>query len=227
VLAAVVEDRDAVEADDDRWAELRLAGAALTPRDAGLLTEAVALANWHRAGRFSPRTGIETVVTRAGWVRHPPGFDEESSGEHVFPRTDAAVIVGVIDASERLLLARNTNWPENRVSVLAGFVEPGESFESAVEREVAEEVGVRVVRTTYLGSQPWPFPASVMVGFFAEAAADSGDPRVDGVEISEARWYSRDGLVTAIDGGLRLPGHTSIARAIIEEWYGGTLPGDW
>ncbi|MGT2424920.1 NAD(+) diphosphatase [Amnibacterium kyonggiense] len=213
---------------DGEWADLRLDGARLSARDAGLFAELLGLANWHRTSGFSPRSGARTVVGRGGWVRHPDGFETEASGEHVFPRTDAAVIMGVLDGRDRLLLARNQAWPERRVSVLAGFVEPGESFEAAVRREVQEEVGVRVGACEYLGSQPWPFPASVMVGFIARTE-DPGDVelRPDGEEIREARWWSRDDLRAAAGTELLLPGRTSIARAIIEHWYGGRLEGDW
>lgn len=210
------------------WADLRLDGARLSARDAGLFAELLGLANWHRVAGFSPRTGAPTLPGRGGWVRHPEGFDRESSGQHVFPRTDSAVIMGVVDGRDRLLLARNQAWPERRVSVLAGFVEPGESFESAVRREVFEEVGVRVGSCEYLGSQPWPFPASVMVGFLARTV-DAGDVELlpDGEEIREARWWSRDDLREAAGTELLLPGRTSIARAIIEHWFGGRLEGDW
>lgn len=213
---------------EGRWADLRLDGARLTARDAGLFAELLGLANWHRVAGHSPRTGAPTVVGRGGWVRHPAGFVAEASGEHVFPRTDPAVIMGVVDGAGRLLLARNQGWPERRVSVLAGFVEPGESFESAVRREVLEEVGVRVGEVGYLGSQPWPFPASVMVGFLARTAeAGEVDLVPDGEEIREARWWSRDELREAAGTTVLLPGRTSIARAIIEHWYGDRLEGDW
>jgi NAD+ diphosphatase len=212
---------------EERWADLRLDGAAMDARDAGLFTEALGLANWHRSHAHSPRSGAPTVPGRSGWVRYPEGFDEESSGEHVFPRTDPAVIVGVIDPDDRLLLASNAAWPEGRYSVVAGFVEPGESFEMAVRREVHEETGVEVADMTYLGSQPWPFPASIMVGFRAEAVAGT-EPTPDGEEIRHARWFSRDELREALaDGSLLLPGRTSIARAIIEQWYGEELKADW
>jgi NAD+ diphosphatase len=227
-LVAVVLDgaqAAALEPDWDRWGDLRTSGAELSGRDAGLFTEALALANWHRSHGFSPRTGVPTVPGRAGWVRYPEGAEDESSGEHVFPRTDPAVIVGVVDAEERILLASNVAWPEERYSVLAGFVEPGESLEAAVEREVAEESGVRVASVRYLGSQPWPFPASVMIGFLAEAHPDATtEPIADGVEIREVRWFTREELAEAVESGLRLPGHASIARAIIEHWYGGPIP---
>lgn len=214
--------------DEGVWADLRLDGERLSARDAGLFAELLGLANWHRVAGFSPRSGVATVPGRGGWVRHPEGFEQESSGEHLFPRTDAAVIMGVVDGLDRLLLARNQAWPEGRVSVLAGFVEPGESFESAVRREVFEEVGVRVGEAQYLGSQPWPFPASVMVGFLARTV-EAGEVEAvpDGEEIREARWWSREELLAAAGTTLHLPGRTSIARAIIEHWYGGRLEGDW
>ena len=230
VLAVELDDAaaDALEPDAGRWADLRLTGSSLSARDAGLFAQALGLANWHRVAGFSPRTGAPTVPGRAGWVRHPEGFEEESTGHHAFPRTDPAVIMGVIDADDRLLLAANRAWPEQRFSVLAGFVEPGESFEAAVRREVFEEVGVRVGRVEYLGSQPWPFPASVMVGFLAWVAPGaSSDAVPDGTEIREARWFTREQLAVAAADRVRLPGRTSIARAIVEHWYGGTLPGDW
>src|SRR5205085_2840635 len=159
---------------------------------------------------------------------YPEGHEAESSGEHVFPRTDPAVIVGVVDGHERLLLASNAAWPEDRFSVVAGFVEPGESFEAAVRREVWEETRVPVDRMEYLGSQPWPFPASVMVGFLAFTEGGSTvDAVADGEEIREARWFTRDELREAAAAGrIRLPGRTSIARAIIEHWHGGPLEGD-
>jgi NAD+ diphosphatase len=226
VLAVVLDEQRAaeLEPEGDRWAELRTAGADLDARDAGLFTEALALANWHRSHGYSPRSGVPTVPGRAGWVRYPEGADDEASGEHVFPRTDPAVIVGVVDPADRLLLASNVAWPEDRFSVLAGFVEPGESLEGAVVREVGEESGVRVRGVQYLGSQPWPFPASVMVGFLAEADPDGPlEPVADGIEIREVRWFSREELSSAVAGGLRLPGPTSIARAIVEHWYGGPI----
>lgn len=227
VLAVVLDEEqaDSLEPDRDRWGDLRTSGAALSGRDAGLFTAALALANWHRSHAFSPRTGVPTVPGRAGWVRHPEGAEDEASGEHVFPRTDPAIIVGVVDARERILLASNVTWPEDRYSVLAGFVEPGESLEAAVEREVAEESGIRVAAVRYLGSQPWPFPASVMIGFLAQTHPESREePIPDGVEIREVRWFTRKELTEAVAAGLRLPGHTSIARAIIEHWYGGPIP---
>lgn len=225
VLAAVLDDDElaalaatgAVAAHAE-WGDLRRIGAVLDDRDAGLATEALALANWHATHRFSPRTGAATDIAAAGWVRRDP-----ETGTDLFPRTDAAIIVGVTDADDRLLLGSNALWEANRFSLLAGFVEPGESLEAAVEREVFEESGLRVARPRYLGSQPWPFPASLMLGFRAELAegqAPDGTP--DGEEILELRWFSRDELRAALSD-IRLPGPTSIARAIVEDWFGGPI----
>jgi NAD+ diphosphatase len=211
---------------DTEWGDLRVLGAELNVRDAGLFTEALALANWHRSYEFSPRTGHPSIPDAAGWTRR-----DEHTGTELFPRTDAAIIVGITDDDDRLLLGSNALWEPNRFSLLAGFVEPGESLEAAVVREVFEESGLRVVDPVYRGSQPWPFPASLMVGFRARVAPGSstaGDP--DGEEILALRWFSRDELAAAnASGEIRLPGTTSIARAIIDEWYGGELPdgGRW
>ncbi len=201
---------------DSEWGDLRSLGHRLGERDAGLFTQALALANWHIAYGFSPRTGEATRIGAAGWTR--VGAD----GREVFPRTDAAVIVGITDADDRMLLGSNALWEAHRFSLLAGFVEPGESLEAAVIREVHEESGLRVTDPVYLGSQPWPFPASLMVGFRAhvpEGESTVGTP--DGAEILELRWFTRDELRDAAAAGeIILPGPTSIARAIIEDWYG-------
>ncbi len=197
------------------WANLREVGSELSDRDAGLLTEALGILNWHASHRFSPRSGQPTVVGKGGWVRRDESLDTE-----IFPRTDPAIIVGVVDGEDRILLGSNALWASNRYSLLAGFVEPGESLEAAVLREVYEEAGVRVKDPVYLGSQPWPFPASLMVGFTATVDTNqSVDATPDGTEILDLRWFSREELTAALDE-IRLPGPTSIARAIIEEWFG-------
>ncbi len=221
IVLSVLSDAAALELEPDetRWANLRTVGLALDDRDAGLFTEALAIANWHDSHTHCPRCGTPTVVAHGGWVRRC--FVDETE---VFPRTDPAVIVSVLDDDDRLLLGSNAMWENTRFSLLAGFVEPGESFETAVEREIFEEAGVRVVDAEYLGSQPWPFPASVMVGFTARLAPGQ-DPAAldpDGDEILELRWFSRDELWANRELVI-LPGRTSIARAIIEDWYGGTL----
>ncbi|CAN5176791.1 NAD(+) diphosphatase [soil metagenome] len=223
VLALVIGDAAAAALPGDpapTWGDLRRLGAELSTRDAGLFTEALGLANWHAAYGFSPVTGRATEVAASGWTR----VDTET-GRESFPRTDAAIIVGITDADDRLLLGSNAMWESNRFSLLAGFVEPGESLEQAVVREVFEESGLHVVDPIYLGSQPWPFPASLMLGFRAHVPAEhptAGTP--DGEEILEVRWFSREELAAlAADGSIILPGPTSIARQIIDDWFGGEI----
>jgi NAD+ diphosphatase len=201
---------------------LRQVGALLGDRDAGLLTHAVALGNWHATHTHCPRCGALTNLVTGGHSRICP----VDLSEH-FPRTDPAMITLVTDARDRALLARNSAWPERRVSILAGFVEPGESAEQAVEREVAEETGIVVHELRYLGSQPWPMPASLMLGFWARA--NGIQPiRVDAEEIVEARWFSREELRASMAAGeIRLPPPVSIAYRIIESWYGDELPAQW
>jgi len=201
---------------------LREAGPLLSDRDAGLMTHAVALGNWHETFTHCPRCGSPTDPILSGHARKCP-----VDGSEHFPRVDPAMIVLVTDSKDRCLLARNALWPERRVSILAGFVEAGESAEQAVAREVHEETRITVGRLTYLGSQPWPMPQSLMLGFRADAAG-STEIRVDDDEIAEAHWYSRADLRRAVEGGdLLLPPPVSIAHRIIESWYGGPLPGSW
>ncbi|MFJ2028986.1 NAD(+) diphosphatase [Streptosporangium sp. NPDC087985] len=202
-------------------AGLRQVGSLLGDLDAGLLVYAVALEAWHSSHEFCPRCGSRTEVRAGGHVRVCP-----NDGSQHFPRVDPAVIMLVHDEEDRCLLARGPQWPEGRLSVLAGFVEPGESLEHAVAREVVEEVGVHVTDPRYLGSQPWPFPRSLMLGFFARAT--STEFVLDPEEIAEARWFSRAELLAALESGeVRLPSEVSIARRLIETWYGGRLTGDW
>lgn len=196
---------------------LRDVGAALDEHDVDLYLTAVALANWHRTHPRCPRCGAATRIVDAGWVRRCEADDSQH-----YPRTDPAVIMAVIDQDDRLLLARNPIWPSGRRSVLAGFVEPGERLEAAVAREVEEEVGLRVRDVRYRASQPWPFPASLMLGFTARC--DDTTLRASPGEIAEVEWYTREELADVVaDGSLGLPGRLSIARRLIEEWYGGAL----
>jgi NAD+ diphosphatase len=205
-----------------RPAYLREAGPLLSDRDAGLMTHAVALANWHETFTHCPRCGAETEPFASGHARRCP-----VDGSEHFPRVDPAMIVLVTDPDDRCLLARNAMWPEHRVSILAGFVEAGESAEQAVAREVHEETGIVVAEVGYLGSQPWPMPQSLMLGFRAQAAGYQ-EIRVDEDEIAEANWYSRAGLAEAVASGeVRLPPPVSIAHHIIQSWYGEDLPGTW
>jgi NAD+ diphosphatase len=205
-----------------RAAGLREAAALLDDRDAGLFTHAVALVNWHASHTHCPRCGTPTVTVAAGHAQRCP-----ADGSEHFPRVDPAVIMLVTDPDERCLLARNRRWPERRVSILAGFVEPGESAEQAVAREVEEETAIVVTRVHYVGSQPWPMPQSLMLGFRAEAGGEL-DLRVDEDEIAEAHWYSREELRGALAAGeILLPPPVSIAHRLIESWYGEELPGVW
>lgn len=206
-------------ADRVQWIGLREAAAALTAQEAALLVEAVAIAHWHRTHTHCPRCGTPTQITASGWVRTCP----QDGSEH-FPRTDPAVIVAITDPQDRILLGSNAAWSSNRYSTLAGFVEPGESLEAAVVREVEEESGLTVHSPRYLGSQPWPFPQSLMLGF--HAVTDHPEPaRADQEEMRSVRWFSRDELRQAAEAGeIILPGTVSIARALIEHWYGSALP---
>ena len=216
---------DAAAPDGASWEDLRMVGAALDARDAGLMVTAVGLDNWLRTHSRCPRCGTLTVFSTAGWSRRCP----DDGTEH-FPRTDPAVIMLVRDRDDRALLGRQDAWAEGWFSTLAGFVESGESAEAAVRREIHEESGVVVADgpddLRYLGSQPWPFPCSLMLGYHAW----TDDPRieVDGVEIVEARWFSRGEIAAACESGeVRLPSSISISRRLIERWYGSELPGQW
>ena len=220
-VSGVVEQEPGTRSESSAWRpmSLRQAGALLSDRDAGLLTHAVALAYWHDTHSHCPRCGAATVPAPAGHVTTCP-----VDGSEHFPRLDPAVIMLVIDPDDRLMLARNALWPQGRMSVVAGFVEPGESAEHAVVREVYEETAIAVGQVRYLGSQPWPMPRSLMLGY--EARAASGQQiAVDEEEIGEARWFTRAELRAAIDSGeLGLAPTSSIARRLIEYWYGEELP---
>lgn len=209
------------------WVDLRMAGAALDALGAGLFTTAVAVLGWHDAARFCARDGSPTHPGNAGWHRTC-----EAAGHEEYPRTDPAVICLVHDGADRVLLARQPVWPPGRFSVLAGFVEAGESLEACVLREIHEEVGVEISDVRYLGSQAWPFPRSVMIGFHAVADPEVPLQPADG-EIAEAMWVTRDELRAALargDWGARaepgerlvlLPGKVSIARSMLEAWAAG------
>jgi NAD+ diphosphatase len=209
--------------------DLRVVGTSLHLDDVilGILSTALALLNWHDRARYSAVDGSPTTVSNAGWSR------VNASGHEEFPRIDPAIICLVHDGSDRVLLGRQQNWPEKMFSLLAGFVEAGESLERCVEREIREEVGVAVRDIRYLGSQPWPLPRSLMLGFAAVADPDAPLVFSDG-EIAEAHWFTRDEVRTALAAGawgsvtgdtgnaeqqrLLLPGSISIARTIVESW---------
>ena len=199
---------------------LRDVGAALSAIDVELALHGVALSNWHRAHPCCAKCGAPTRVDLGGAVRV---CDVDKSQHH--PRTDSAVIVLIRDNDDRILLGHQPIWPEGRFSCFAGFLEPGETFEQCVAREVFEESGVSVREINYLGSQPWPFPASIMISFdavtdFPEAA------RPDGTEITEVKWFTRDQLrAEAKAGTLLLPPRISVARKMIERWLGETAQG--
>jgi NAD+ diphosphatase len=200
-----------------RAATLREVGATLSDSDAGLFAHAAALEQWHARHPRCPLCGADTVVELGGHIRR---CDSDGSEHH--PRTDPAVIMLVTDADDRCLLGRHASWPEGRMSTLAGYVEAGETLEHAVIREVAEEVGVRVDDVRYVASQPWPFPSSLMLAFTARAHATR--LQVDGFEITEARWFSREDLAAAVaDRSLRLPPGSSVALYLIDRWFGGGL----
>lgn len=200
------------------WRDLRSAGAVLSDRDAGLFTTAVGLLSWHDNANYCAACGAATVRVRAGWERRCTGCDREE-----YPRTDPAVICLVHDGADQVLLARQPGWPAGRYSVIAGFVEVGESLEACVHREIAEEVGVEVSDVRYLGSQPWPFPRSLMLGF--AAVADPAEPvRPNDGEIEDARWMHREEVRAALDAegtavnGLRMPPGISIAHRMLRGW---------
>ena len=218
--------RAALEAPEDPTAEtevldLRRAGTVFDDVSAQLVSTATALLNWHDHARFSPVDGSPTKAIKSGWGRINPG-----NGQEEFPRIDPAIICLVHDGHDRAVLARQTVWPERLFSLLAGFVEAGESFEACVVREINEEVGLSVTDVRYLGSQPWPFPRSLMVGFHAVGDPEQEFSFNDG-EIAEAGWFTRAEVRDALENGdwssdsasrLLLPGSISIAREIIESW---------
>jgi len=206
---------------------LRSLGPIFDDASSQLVSCALALLNWHDSARFSAVDGSPTRLARAGWSRVNP-----VSGHEEFPRIDPAVICLVHDGGDRAVLARQAVWPERMFSLLAGFVEAGESFEGCVVREIREEIGLTVRDVRYLGSQPWPFPRSLMVGFHAVGDPDEEFAFNDG-EITEARWFTRDQVRAALDAGdwtasstseLLLPGSISIARVIIESWVKHAAP---
>ena len=203
------------ETSTEGLASLRELGGTLDEFELGISMQATALSNWHRSHPHCPKCGAETKSTLGGSVR---ACVKDQSQHH--PRTDSAVIVLVKDKDDRILLGHQPIWPDGRFSTFAGFLEPGETFEQCVEREVFEESGVKVNEIKYLGSQPWPFPASIMIAFSA-VVDDPSTAKADGVEITEVRWFSRAELKSSVaDGSLLLPPTISVARKMIAMWFG-------
>ncbi|HEX8246466.1 MAG TPA: NAD(+) diphosphatase [Longimicrobium sp.] len=207
---------DVAAAAGGEFQELRRHGSVLPPRDAGMLAFARGMMHWHARHRFCGVCGEPTDVRDAGHVR---ACTSAACGAIHFPRTDPAVIM-LVTHGQRALLGRQSTWDAGRYSTLAGFVEPGESLEDAVAREVWEEAGVRLGEVRYHSSQPWPFPSSLMVGFTAEALGD--DITVDTDELEDARWFTREELRRGLaDGTLLLPSEISISRRLVVGWLEG------
>jgi len=225
---AVITGPEASKAGQGEWVPLRGLLPTLaddTLASAPLVFHALGLAEWLWATRYCPRCG-EPLAPRAS------GHELACANDHVqFPRTDPAVIMVVTSGEpgsedERCLLGRQAVWPEGRFSTLAGFCEPGETLEDAVRREVMEETGIVVGDVEYFGNQPWPLPASLMLGFIGHAV--STEIEVDNVELDDARWFTRAEMKAEAEAGsLVLPGGVSISRSLVEHWYGGPLPGHW
>ncbi|MDH3702380.1 MAG: NAD(+) diphosphatase [Alphaproteobacteria bacterium] len=201
--------------DHGEFTDLRRVGQFMAPGDGGLLAYARAMMTWHARHRFCSACGGATESKEAGHVRRCANAE---CGTLCFPRTDPAVIMLVHDGGDRVVLGRKANMLPGQHSILAGFVEPGESLEDAVAREVFEEVGLRITDTVYHSSQPWPFPANIMLGFTARAT--TFDLTVDYHELEDgARWFTRDELRNSPeDATLRLPRRDSISRRLIDEW---------
>lgn len=200
------------------FAELRSMMTRLTPRDAEVAATAKAVLDWHQSHRFCARCGTESVMAMGGWQRDCPACNR-----HHFPRTDPVVIM-LITHENAVLVGRSPHWPEGMYSLLAGFVEPGETVEAAVRREVFEEAGVRVGPVRYLASQPWPFPASLMLG--CAGTALTTDLQIDPIEIEDARWVSREDMAKAFAGDHPqiLPARKgAIAHFLLQNWLADRL----
>ncbi|KQZ74978.1 NAD(+) diphosphatase [Nocardioides sp. Root151] len=213
----------------EEWVGLRALAPHFMDHDsseAPLAFHAIGLAEWHWRTRHCPVCGGRLESRQSGHLLACTECEREQ-----FPRTDPAVIMVVAigepgSDDERCLLGRGAGWGEGRFSTLAGFVEPGESLEDAVRREVFEEVGVEVGQVDYFGNQPWPLPTSLMLGFVGRATTT--DIVLDGDEMAEARWFTRAEMRAEAEAGtIVLPGGISISRSLVEHWYGGPLPGRW
>ena len=218
IVLAIVNENSAnqIQSDGSKWVSIRRVGAELSDRDVGLFTQALALYNWHENNAHCPKCGTPTVIEHGGWARRC--FKDNNE---IFPRTDPAIIVAITDQQDRILLGSQGTWEHNRWSVLAGFVEAGESLEAAVVREMKEECGLEVFDIQYLYSQSWPFPQSLMLGFSAKADS-SIEFLPDGEEIVKLRWFSRD-EIAAEAKSILLPSDSTISRSLIELWYGSPI----
>ncbi|MGP5047943.1 NAD(+) diphosphatase [Glutamicibacter ardleyensis] len=217
-VLAIVDESVLENVADASWITLREAFSTLSEAQAELFVEAQAITNWRRNEVFCPRCGSELRASTSGWVQRCVANNHE-----LFPRTDPAIIAAIIDSEDRLLLGANSTFKSKMYSVLAGFVEAGESLESAVRREIFEESGVHVGDVAYLGSQPWPLPRSLMLGFTGEALSTKLIP--DGTEILDLCWFTREELGAELRAGsLQIPRGVSISHALIRNWYGEPLP---
>lgn len=218
VWAAAVPEGEGAPSEGRRWAELRSVMARLSPRDAELAATARAVLGWHRSHGFCAACGQQSVVAQAGWRRDCP-----ACGTQHFPRTDPVVIM-LVTRGNAVLLGRSPGWPPGMMSLLAGFVEPGETVEAAVRREVWEEAGVRVGAVGYLASQPWPFPASLMLGCRGEATSEA--ITLDPLELEAAAWVSRERMARVFmgeDPEIRAPRTGAIAGFLLREWLADRL----
>ncbi|MEO0693917.1 MAG: NAD(+) diphosphatase [Pseudomonadota bacterium] len=204
--------------DTHGFAELRGAMTCLTPREAELAATARAILGWHQTHGFCARCGTKSEVSLAGWQRTCP-----ACGAHHFPRTDPVVIM-LVTLGNDVLVGRSPGWPEGMYSLLAGFVEPGETMEAAVRREVMEEAGVPIGRVSYLASQPWPFPSSLMMGCHGHATAR--EITLDPVELEDAQWVSREDMAEVFAGrndNMKAARKGSIANFLISHWLADRL----
>ena len=201
------------------FAPLRAVAGMLEPYQGELAAAAVALATWDKNTKFCERCGASLKLACAGWEKHC------TACAHItYPRTDPAIIVAITDDAERLLLIHGATWQPGRYSVVAGFVEAGESLEAAVAREALEETGIKISQASYCSSQPWPFPRSLMFAFTARAGGQQ-EPKADMQEVGHAFWVSREEFTQLVlEGKVIVPGRASSGHALVRAWYGCELP---